>query len=406
MKKSKLVIPREAMEQLNFDKDTPLSMNIHHNVISVRPSNLTDVLPDIKLRWFLIPAALVSLLFFGYCNSRSQWLIPLNGQWSIATYASILTIISGVLTFAMHIITQKLHNRGAAKDFHWRAILPLVIAVGMILAISFVMSFWLLDRIFHGAAFDLYTSTVFVFLINAAVNYLMINLAVTISPVIVTNLMTIMVIGGVVGSMMTNNHTDWWKYNFSYLGTKQSSANLEFNVTLIFSALLMMALIDYLFVNLHRKYRQRGVLVLELLLYGLAATLGGIGLFPNNPEYHILHDRISMWLIYFMLIMIVFVKQLLPDCPKQFQRLSYIIGVVIAADYIIFKATHYLSLTAFELSSFALAFSWILLLFQNIEALTEQGEQIFKIEIEVQDDRSTVKPVIEEHKVAANPSDE
>lgn len=387
MKKAKLIIPQEAMEQLNFDEETPLSMNIHHNVISVRPSNLTDVLPNIKLRWFLIPAALFSLQVFAYCNSRGQWLVPLNGQRSIATYASVVGIISGVLTFATHFITQKIHNHGAAKDFHWRAILPLVIAVGMILAISFVMSFWLLDRIFHGAAFDIYTATVFVFLIDAAVNYLMINLAITISPVIVTNLMTIMVIGGVVGSMMTNNHTDWWKYNFSYLGTQKSSANLEFNVTLIFSALLMMALIDYLFVNLHRKYKQRGVLVLELLLYGLAATLAGIGLFPNNPEFHVLHDRISMWLIYFMLIMIVFIKRLLPECSKQFQRLSYIIGGVIAADYIVFKATNYLSLTAFELSSFALAFSWILLLFQNIEALTELGEQIFAIEVEVGDDQ-------------------
>jgi hypothetical membrane protein len=131
------------------------------------------------------------------------------------------------------------------------------------------------------------------------------------------------------------------------------------------------------------------VLVLELLLYGLAATLCGIGLFPNNPEFHVLHDRISMWLIYFMLIMIVFVKQLLPECSAQFQRLSYIIGVVIAADYIVFKATNYLSLTAFELSSFALAFSWILLLFQNIEALTEQGEQIFAIEIQVNDEQTS-----------------
>lgn len=386
MKKAKLIIPREAMQQLNFDEDTPLSMNIHHNVISVRPSNLTDVLPNIKLRWFLIPAALFSLLVFAYCNSRNQWLVPLNGQWSIATYTSVVGVVSGVLSFAGHFITQKVHNRGAAKDFHWRAILPLVIAIGMILAISFVMSFWLLDRIFHGAAFDIYTATVFVFLINAAVNYLMINLAVTISPVIVTNLMTIMVVGGVVGSMMTNNHTDWWKYNFSYLGTQKSSANLEFNVTLVFSALLMMALIDYLFVDLQRKYKQRGVLVLKLLLYGLAATLGGIGLFPNNPEFHVLHDRISMWLIYFMLIMIVFIKRLLPDCSVQFQRLSYIIGAVIAADYIVFKATSYLSLTAFELSSFALAFSWILLLFQNIEALTELGEQIFAIEVQMSDE--------------------
>lgn len=384
MKKTKIVIPLEARKHLDFDEQTPLSMTIRHNVIDVRPSRLIDVLPEIKLHWFLIPAALCALLFFAYCYDRGQLLIPLNGQWSIATYASVLSITSGVLTFGWDFIRQKIHNHGAAKDFRWRALIPLVIAIGMILAIWFVMSFWLLDRMFNGAAFDIYTSTVFVFLINAAVNYLMINLAMTISPVIVTNLMTIMVIGGVVGSMMTNDHKDWWKYNFSFLGTQKSAANMEFNVTLIFSALLMMALIDYLFVDLQRKYQQVGVLFLKLLLYALSLTLGGIGLFPNNPQFHVLHDRIAMWLVYFMLIMIVFIGRLLPECSRSFRHLSYIIGAILAADYLIFKITNYLSLTAFELSSFALAFSWILLLLQNIEALTELGEQIFPVELEVQ----------------------
>lgn len=383
MKKSKLIITQEARDQLNFDEETPISLVVHHNSVEVRPSKLADVLPNIKLQWFLVPAALLALVCFGYCYQRSQWLVPLYGQRSIATYASLAGIISGVLTFATAFISQKIHQRGAAKDFRWRTLFPLVIAIGMILAIWFVVSFWVLDQLFIGAAFDLYTSTIFIFLIDAGVNYLMINLSLTISPSIITNLMTIMAIGGVGGSMMTNNHADWWKYNFSYLGTQKSSANMEFNVTLIFSAMLMLALVDYLFVDLHRRYPKRGVVILQLLLSAQAVTLGGIGLFPNNPEFHVLHDRISMWLVYFILIMIVFIDRLLPECSKQFRRLSYIMGGIMAVDYIVFKLTDYLSLTAFELLAFALAFSWILLLFQNIEALTERGEHIFPVEIQV-----------------------
>ncbi|WP_295746752.1 hypothetical protein [uncultured Limosilactobacillus sp.] len=45
MKKTKLIIPPEAREHLDFDDQTPLSMTIRHNVIDVRPSRLIDVLP-------------------------------------------------------------------------------------------------------------------------------------------------------------------------------------------------------------------------------------------------------------------------------------------------------------------------------------------------------------------------
>ena len=36
-------------------------------------------------------------------------------------------------------------------------------------------------------------------------------------------------------------------------------------------------------------------------------------------------------------------------------------------EYIVFKLTNYLSLTAFELFEFGLAFSWLLLLLQNMK---------------------------------------
>ena len=54
---------------------------------------------------------------------------------------------------------------------------------------------------------------------------------------------------------------------------------------------------------------------------------------------------------------------------KQFLVISYTIGAAMSIEYIVFKLTDYLSLTAFELFEFGLAFSWLLLLLQNIENL-------------------------------------
>lgn len=112
-----------------------------------------------------------------------------------------------------------------------------------------------------------------------------------------------------------------------------------------------------------------------------------IGLFPNNPEFHVLHDRISMWLVYIMLILIVVIRWVLPEVTKQFLVISYTIGAVMSIEYIVFKLTNYLSLTAFELFEFGLAFSWLLLLLQNIENLAQFGQNLFVVKLKpVKDD--------------------
>lgn len=119
-------------------------------------------------------------------------------------------------------------------ELHWRNLPTLLIAFGTILAISIMIGFWLAEKMFAGASFDIYTSTLFVFLFVAAITYGMLNLAMTISEAVITNSMMIMIIGGMLFSMLTNSNRDWWHYNFSYLGTQQNATYWRFNITLIF----------------------------------------------------------------------------------------------------------------------------------------------------------------------------
>ena len=143
----------------------------------------------------------------------------------------------------------------------------------------------------------------------------------------------------------------------------------------------MMTLVDYLFVNLQKRYRGRRVLALRLLLYMLSACIASIGIFPNDPQFHVLHDRVAMWLVYIMLILIVLIRWILPEVTRQFLILSYVMGALMGLEYIVFKLSDYLSLTAFELLEFGLAFSWLLLLLQNIENLARFGHNLFLVKI-------------------------
>lgn len=386
MKKYRIDLPAKAVENLELEKNTSLVLMVDNKTLTIRPSRTVEMLPQIMMRWYLIPTVLAAVIFFCLSWANHHWVISLTGNWSIGFASLYLGTFSGVVAFATAFIRQKRHRSGPAMELHWRNLPTLLIAFGTILAISIMIGFWLAEKMFAGASFDIYTSTLFVFLFVAAITYGMLNLAMTISEAVITNSMMIMIIGGMLFSMLTNSNRDWWHYNFSYLGTQQNATYWRFNITLIFSALLMATLVDYLFFNLQKKYPDRGVKVRRILLYAEAACLGGIGCFPNDPQYHVLHDRISMWLVYIMILIIGLLRWLMPGLSRQFLKISYIIGGIMALDWLVFKATRYLSLTAFELLEFGLSFSWLLLLFQNLEYLARIGDQIFPVRIEKNDD--------------------
>lgn len=386
MKKYRIDLPAKAVENLELEKNTSLVLMVDNKTLTIRPSRTVEMLPQIMMRWYLIPAVLAAVIFFCLSWANHHWVISLTGNWSIGFVSLYLGTFSGVVAFATAFIRQKRHRSGPAMELHWRNLPTLLVAFGTILAISIMIVFWLAEKMFAGASFDIYTSTLFVFLFVAAITYGMLNLAMTISEAVITNSMMIMIIGGMLFSMLTNSNRDWWHYNFSYLGTQQNATYWRFNITLIFSALLMATLVDYLFFNLQKKYPDRGVKVLRILLYAEATCLGGIGCFPNDPQYHVLHDRISMWLVYIMILIIGLLRWLMPGLSRQFLKISYIIGGIMALDWLVFKATSYLSLTAFELLEFGLSFSWLLLLFQNLEYLARIGDQIFPVRIEKNDD--------------------
>lgn len=363
--------------------NTEYSMRLEHNSLLVRPANVNDLIPQIHFWWYGILALISAAAFLVYALANHMRIVPLSGYYSIAAASIILSAVCGTLLFAVTFIVQKIQGKGPAKTFSWRSLPPLIVACAMIIVFIMLALYWLFGELFKGLQLDVYTSTVLVFIAVAVVNYLMINLAMTISPGIITNLMTIMIVGGVGFSMLTNSTKDWWKHNFSFLGTTKNSTHLSFNITLVFSGMLLMILVDYLFVNLNRKYIGWKINTLRGLLYALGICMACIGLFPNNPRFHILHDRISMWLVYLLLILIVTVRWLLPEVTKDFLRVSYIIGGVMSIDYIVFKVFTYLSLTAFELIAFILAFAWVLLLLQYIENLVKNNVEIFPVKIKL-----------------------
>jgi hypothetical protein len=89
---------------------------------------------------------------------------------------------------------------------------------------------------------------------------------------------------------------------------------------------------------------------------------------------HIVHNHLAQMLVVWILLMIGAIRWLLPQAGSEFLLMSYSIAGGLVAVEILFEGLHYLSLTAFELIAFGLAFTWLILLLQVLRQTSWQHE--------------------------------
>lgn len=376
----KLDLPKQVTEKLQLDAGDRVLLTLKDDSVNIQPT--IKLKSKISLWWTLLPTIVASICFnlFFWWQKDNQ--IKLGGTTSIATAVIFLGLITGTILFIIFFIKNRNTVNSTLRNVYWRNFPTIVLSFTLILFLALLGIFWIFGLIFTGASFDRFTATLIFLVFNSVINYMMILAAQTISSVMLTTLFTIVISSGVIISMASNSQQRWWQHNLSFLGTNLASNSWQFNFTLVFSALIMVVLIDYLFVALQANYpRSRQLTTLRVILTLTAIDLGAVGAFPNNASFHVLHDQLYKVLIYAIILLIVGIKWLLPDVTKEFLTTSYLIGATLILIDVLFQFVGYLSLTAFELIGFILAFGWILLLFQVIAQLTYEQTRIFQIKI-------------------------
>ncbi|MEI5993615.1 DUF998 domain-containing protein [Candidatus Enterococcus mansonii] len=390
-KQFSITLPEKIVQEFQLENEDEVMLSIKDQKIVIEPKKKRAGNQTLSLRWFLIPTIIVSLFFLGYFFVYNRPQIALVGPYSIANFVLSLGTLSGVISFLIFFVKGK-RNQITTKsnDIYWRNFPAILLSFIVILLFSLLVFFKVIDLVFTGATFDRYTATLLFFIFVGAVNYFMIYSALSITPSKLTRLLIFVIIGGVLLAMITNRDYQWWQFNFSFLGTIEAKNSWQFNVTLMFSALLMVALIDSLFVELQKTIpHSKRLLILRILLTVTALDLGAVGLFPytETGPFQGVHNQVAGYLVYLIVVLIVGIKWLLPHVTKEFLSISYMIAAVLVVVVVLFQWTSYLSLTAFELLSFMLAFSWIILLLQNLQKMAENLNNSF---------RTTVKQVEEE----------
>lgn len=383
-------VPTEILERLDLKEETKaqIRVNEHGVYINNRKKNTEKTVP-------LTSITIVGLLTLGVClfifKDFSQ--IPLIGQQSIASMVILLGVITGMINFTYYFIKDNKSDNSSLK-LYWRNLPVVLLSYLVIIVVAQLLFFKVMGQLFMGASFDIYTSSCMAAVMTGIVNYVMIYSAKSITPTSLIRSLVFVILGGVFIAMVTNRDQQWWLYNFSFLGTPEATNSWQFNLTLILSSLLMVALIDYIFVFLYNiEGKTKRLIALKVLLLLTAICLGGVGFFPYNDSlfYQSMHNRVAGYLVYLFIILIISIRWLLPNVSKHFLRISYSIGAMLGIICVLFLGVHYLSLTAFELFAFVLAFSWLLLLLQHIIDIVNTANEVYTVEIIRQPTQETVE---------------
>ncbi|ALS02742.1 hypothetical protein ATZ33_15560 [Enterococcus silesiacus] len=384
-KQFSITIPEKIVEEFDLEHEDEVILSIKDQKIVIEPKKKTTGNQTLSLRWFLIPTTVISLLFLGYLFYTDKSQIALVGAYSIANFVLSFGVLSGVFSFLLFFIKGKRNQvTTQSKDIYWRNFPAILLSFIVILVFALLVFFKMIGLVFIGATFDRYTATLLFFVFVGLVNYFMIYSALSITPAKLTNVLIFVIIGGVLLAMITNKDYQWWQFNFSFLGTIEAKDSWQFNVTLMFSSLLMIALIDGLFVELQKAIpHSKRLTILRVLLTLTALNLGAVGLFPytETGPFQGVHNQVAGYLVYLIVILIVGIKWFLPNVTKEFLSISYMIAATLVVVVVLFQWTDYLSLTAFELLSFMLAFSWIILLLQNLQKMAQNINNTFQVKV-------------------------
>ena len=329
--------------------------------------------------------ALKLSLVTGFISGAGMWLyagsssvVSLEGPFSIVWP---ILFISGGWGFALFQVGYHLDAPGKqlGRASGWRSRLH-SLSLSLAYTLFYLGLAWLVvlfvQSAFTGLALDSLTASLLMGILGAVVGYSIISLSASINSMAIIHTLLLFVLIGVSSSMIFNNDPFWWQKNFSYLGEIQSNTFWVFNITLILAGLLLLALSDFLFYELQsaipgRTGGVRNYRVLHGFFIFIAICLSMVGLFPNveGTLLNQIHTWAANLLVAAFMVVILFIRRLLPGVPSTFYVVSYLFVIVLAVMYFgLFQYFGYFSLTAFEMTAFGICFVWLYLLLKTIAA--------------------------------------
>lgn len=373
-----------VVDEDDFSEQQELSIEVHFDgqryVLEHEVSNATD-----KGLWRLysVSAIISTIVFYFAVRRQTSGMLNVSGELSLGTYVTVISFISNLIILPMFLILLKRSPQmNQIKYIYWRNIPTVVISFLIVQLVAVLFVFWSLGQLFPGLRLDFPTAILFAFIIFLISNYIGIYFVNTLSVRKMIRFLMIFLFLGFFVAAATNANSQWWHHHISYLGSYAADHGWRFNLTLLLTSLLMIALVDYLFVLIRPSFpNHRGLRYLYVMLIVIAICIAGIGLFRSDAAGRIKYYH--TYVIYVIGIMValitIFAHKLLPKVSDDFIRISVALGILIfilSALYL----TGNLQLILYELITIPIALVWLMTLFNALIALT-QIRMTYKINI-------------------------
>ncbi len=372
-------IPDEVADKFTQQK---YKMSIEQNQVILK--NDVDQLDaqNFSLHYMLIPSILslvIALLTF-FLSGHSQINFTGGRYHSVAGISMLCATLIGFATFIWVYAKQ---NTSPQKRFfsRIRELVTISLAYTLIVFAIQALIWYILGMTFVGVTLDRLTASFVAALFAAIVFYFLILFAASVQISHLIILLFITFIGGIFLSMATNGQNGWWQYNFSFLGTGEAKNQWQFNFTMIFSALMLLTITDYLFMDFQKSdlYSFK-VKIVQAFYYVIALFIAGVGIFPAQSWTMALHNASAYGIVLCIIILIVLSKYLLPQISKEFLSISAIVFIALVTSAILFLKVHYLSLTVFEIIAFAISFTWLVMMINALQKMLHESS-VYQVEV-------------------------
>lgn len=230
----------------------------------------------------------------------------------------------------------------------------------------------------------LFMAVVLSFILSVAA-YSMYSQAAFMSASKLTGIFMVFLAAGALASMLTSQNTQWLERHFSALGAGGDLSSYTFNLTMVVGGFLIIALSDYIVVELEHIRKQQltdkaiRMWLLRILFLLIGFGMIGLGVFPYD-KFLLIHNLFANTSTIAFMLLLMTIPWTVPMFSRPFLLQSYVvvsIGIVVYAQFFIGN----LNIFIIELIDSLLLFSWMILFVRQIAAILNDQQLILRKEL-------------------------
>jgi hypothetical membrane protein len=314
---------------------------------------------------FVITAVVAALVFWG----RE---LPIDGRGSLGDFTAIAGAVAAAIAFAVARSMPRRGERTAELDsrrerYYWFDVAALSLAHGAIALLGWIGIATIMEHSFIGATVYASPAVVITSAATALSAYLAVISGMNVSPRQLSLVLAVFLAVGVTTAMLSSTDPLWWQMNLSALGITHDISSLTFNLTLIVSGVIITTIARFGTATLpsYTTAQRRRRVSVRVLFVLIGVLLACVGIFPVD-RFFLVHNTVATGMAVAFAALVIGLPWLIPTMPRAFVVLGFVYVGVVVVLAVLFAAGIY-NLTAVELVSSLLIFSWIILFLRNVQ---------------------------------------